>query len=112
MRRSAAHYGLDYPNFYDRDLRRVFSNAPEYAHNLRASRAIHKIRREVRRLVSEATGTYQYTIDRVIEDMVARSEELDLRVRFPEERTKLDFTMLVTVQTMNYLHSGRHRVAL
>ena len=25
---------------------------------------------------------------------------------------KLDFTMLVTVQTMNYLHSGRHRVAL
>ena len=110
--RKRAHYGLDYPNFYDRDLRRVFSNAPEYAHNLKASRAIHKIRREVRRLVSEVTGTYQYTIDRVIEDMVARSDELNLRVRFPEERTKLDFTMLVTVQTMNYLHSGRHRVAL
>ena len=31
---------------------------------------------------------------------------------YPEDRTKLDFTMLVTVQTMNYLHSGRHRTAL
>jgi hypothetical protein len=52
-----------------------------------------------------------YTIDRVIEDMIARSDELNLRPVYPEDRTKLDFTMLVTVQTMNYLHSG-HRVAL
>jgi hypothetical protein len=27
-------------------------------------------------------------------------------------RAKLDFLVLLTVQTMNYLHSGRHRVAL
>ena len=26
--------------------------------------------------------------------------------------TKLDFTIMLTVQTMNYLHSGGHRVAL
>src|SRR6187549_1726725 len=25
-----AHYGLEHPNFYDRDLRRLFSNAPEH----------------------------------------------------------------------------------
>ena len=25
---------------------------------------------------------------------------------------KADFTVVLTVQTMNYLHSGRHRVAL
>jgi hypothetical protein len=66
----------------------------------------------VRRLVAEWTGSYQYTIDRVIEDMITRSAELGLRLKYPEDRTKLDFTMLVTVQTMNYLHSGRHRVAL
>jgi hypothetical protein len=29
-----------------------------------------------------------------------------------EETTKLDFMVFLTVQTMNYLHSGRHRVAL
>ena len=48
----------------------------------------------------------------VIEDMIARAGELNLRMRYPEDRTRLDFIVLVAVQTMNYLHSGRHRVAL
>jgi hypothetical protein len=107
-----AHYGLEYPDFYDRDLRRLFSDAEEHRRNRKASRFIHAIRRDVRRLVAEFTGSYQYTIDRVIEDMIARSDELGLRLKYPDDRTKLDFTILVTVQTMNYLHSGRHRVAL
>jgi hypothetical protein len=106
------HYGVDHPDFYDRDLRRLFSNEPEYRQNRAASRFIQRIRRDVRRLVTEWTGAYQYTIDRVIEDMISRSQELKLRLKYPEDRTQLDFTMLVTVQTMNYLHSGRHRVAL
>ena len=106
------HYGVDYPNFYDRDLRRLFSSAPEYRKNPKASHVIQQIRRDVRRLVTEWTGSYQYTIDRVIADMITRARELDLHVKYPMDRTKLDFTILVTVQTMNYLHSGRHRVAL
>src|SRR5919204_1522290 len=28
------HYGLDHPDFYDSDLRRLFSEAPDYAKNL------------------------------------------------------------------------------
>jgi hypothetical protein len=110
--RKRAHYGLEYPNFYDRDLRRLFSADPAYRRNRKASRFIASIRRDVRRLVAEWTGAYQYTIDRVIEDMMRRADELELRLQYPEDRTKLDFTMLLTVQTMNYLHSGRHRVAL
>ncbi len=106
------HYGVDYPNFYDRDLRRLFSSDDEYAKNPKAARVIQSIRRDVRRLVAEWTGSYQYTIDRVIEDMIARASELGLRLKFPLDRTRLDFTILVTVQTMNHLHSGRHRVAL
>jgi hypothetical protein len=107
-----AHYGVDRPNFYDRDLRKLFSDAPEYRPHRKASRFIHSIRRDVRRLVAEWAGSYQYTIDQVIEDMIQRCSELNLRLKYPEDRTKLDFTMLVTVQTMNHLHSGRHRVAL
>ena len=107
-----AHYGVEHPTFYDRDLRKLFSDAPEYRPHRKASRFIHSTRRDVRRLVAEWTGSYQYTIDQVIEDMITRCDELNLRLKFPEDRTKLDFTMLVTVQTMNHLHSGRHRVAL
>jgi hypothetical protein len=106
------HYGLEHPDFYDRDLRRLFADGPEYARNMKASRFISRVRRDVRRLVAEWAGSYQYTIDRVMEDMIARCDELNLRLKYPEDRTKLDFTLLLTVQTMNYLHSGRHRVAL
>jgi hypothetical protein len=107
-----AHYGLEHPDFYDRDLRRLFSTAAEDSRQPKASRFMQSARRDVRRLVAEWTGAYQYTIDQVIGDMIDRAEELHLRLKYPPDRTKLDFTMLVTVQTMNYLHSGRHRMAL
>jgi len=106
------HYGVDYPNFYDRDLRRVFSDAPEFTSNITAAQFIGRIRRQTRRVVSEWTGIYQYTIDQVIEDMIARSRELKLRLAVPEEQARQEFTVLLTVQTMNHLHSGGHRLFL
>jgi hypothetical protein len=45
--------------------------------------------------------------------MAERSDELQLRCAAgSEDRTRSDFIVVLTVQTMNYLHSGRHRVAL
>ncbi|HEY7789512.1 MAG TPA: hypothetical protein VIC33_03270 [Vicinamibacterales bacterium] len=110
--RKRKHYGLEYPNFYDRDLRRLFTDAPEAARNMTAARFLSRIRKDVRRRIAAWTGEYQYTIDQVLEDMIARCRELNLRLSRPEDLTRLDFTVLLTVQTMNYLHSGRHRVAL
>jgi hypothetical protein len=106
------HYGVDHPAFYDRDLRRMFSDAPEHAERPTAVQFIARHRRGVRRLVAEWTGIYQYTIDKVLEDMMARCRELKLRLAMPEDQARQEFTVLLTVQVMNYLHSGRHRVAL
>jgi len=106
------HYGVDYPNFYDRDLRRLFSDAPEFAGNVTAAQFIGRIRKATRRAVASWTGIYQYTIDQVIEDMIARSRELKLRLAVPEEQARQEFTVLLTVQTMNHLHSGGHRLFL
>lgn len=105
-------YGLDRPNFYDRDLRRLFSDAPEHIGNLPAAKFLARVRRDARRLVAQWTGEYQYRIDQVLNDMIERCKALDLRLAAPEERTKFDFMVLLTVQTMNYLHGGRHRIAL
>ncbi|MBI3015503.1 MAG: putative zinc-binding metallopeptidase [Candidatus Tectomicrobia bacterium] len=106
------HYGLEHPNFYDRDLRRLFSEAPEFKANMTAASFLSRIRREVRRKVASWTGEYQYTIDQVLEDMITHCRKFNLRVAMPEDQAKMDFTILLTVQTMNYLHSGHHRVAL
>jgi len=111
-RRKREHYAVERPTFYDRDLRRIFTDAPGAAGNMTAARFITRIRRDVRRNVAVWTGVYQYAIDQVLEDMIARSRELRLRLQGAEDQARFDFTVLVTVQTMNYLHSGRHRVAL
>jgi hypothetical protein len=106
------HYGVDYPNFYDRDLRRIFSDAPEFAANITAAQFISRIRRPVRRVVANWTGIFQYTIDQVLEDMIARCRELRLRLAVAEDVARQEFTVLLTVQAMNYLHSGGHRLFL
>ncbi len=111
-RNKRRHYGVDYPNFYDRDLRRLFSDAPEHANNPTAAQFIARIRRPVRRVVASWTGIYQYTIDQVLEDMIARSRELKLRLAGSEDQARQEFTVLLTVQAMNYLHSGGHRLFL
>ena len=106
------HYGLDHPDFYESDLRNLFSDAPQYAKHMSAARFLRRIRKEVRSTVASFTDSYQYTIDRVLEKIIERCRELNLRLTESEEATKTDFMVFLTVQTMNYLHSGRHRVAL
>jgi hypothetical protein len=106
------HYGLDHPDFYESDLRNLFSDSPAYAKHPAAARFIRKIRKEARSTVAGFTDSYQYTIDQLIEKIIERCRELNLRLTDAEESTKIDFMLFLTVQTMNYLHSGRHRVAL
>ena len=110
--RKREHYGLDHPDFYESDLRNLFSDSSQYAKNPSAARFVRKIRKDVRGTVASVTDSYQYTIDQLIEKIIERSRELNLRLSDSEEATKIDFMVFLTVQTMNYLHSGRHRVAL
>lgn len=107
-----AHYGLEHPSFYDRDLRRLFSSKPEHAKNTTACSFLRRCRTELRKSVAKWTGEYQYTIDQVLSEMIDRSRELRLRLSTNESETKRDLMILLTVQTMNYLHEGNHRVAL
>ena len=111
-RRKREHYGLDHPDFYESDLRNLFSDAPQYARHQSAARFVRRIRKEVRTTVASFTDSYQYTIDQLLEKIIERCRELNLRLTESEEATKIDFMVFLTVQTMNYLHSGRHRVAL
>lgn len=107
-----AHYGLDHPDFYERDLRRLFSDSPEHAHCPPAASFLRRIRVELRKAVVYWTGEYHYTVDQVLGEMIDRCRELNLRRHRPESEVKRDALVLLTVQTMNYLHAGHHRVAL
>ena len=110
--RKRRHYGIERQSQYDPDLKRLFSSFPGHAGKPSAATFLNRFRREVRRKVASWTGEYQYTIDQVLEDMIQRCRELNLRVPVAEDQAKLDFTILLTVHTMNFLRSGRHRVAV
>jgi len=107
-----AHYGKEYPDFYDHDLRRLFTDDPAYRSCESAAAFLRRIRSEVRRMVARWTGEYQYTLDQVLTEMIGRCRELKLRAVGPEDQLKIDFAILLTVQTMNYLHTGRHRIGM
>jgi hypothetical protein len=107
-----ARHGVDHPNFYDQDLRKLFSDAPEFRRAPSAAGFLRRFRPELRKAVAYWTGEYQYTIDQVLVEMIARCRELNLRLDRPPEQAQRDATVLLTVQTMNYLHGGHHRVAL
>lgn len=105
-------YGDEFPEFYDADLRKIFSTDPRYAHRPTAASFLRRIRPELRDAVARWTGTHAYTIDQVLRDMIDRCKELKLRLAVPETKAKSEATMMVTVQTMNYMLSGHHPVAL
>ncbi len=94
-------YNVERPNFYDADLRRLFSNSAAFAGNKTA--AAFK--------VAGWTGESQYAIDPVLESMITRCRELNLRLAIRKNQAKLDLTVLLTVQALHDLQSSRHRVA-
>ncbi len=106
------HYGIGRPPSYDSDLKKLFSDAPGYVRNQTAAEFLRRTRKEIRRRVAEWTGEYHYTIDQVLEGMIERCQALKLHLTVQKDQAKLDFAILLTVQTMNYLHTGRHKVAL
>lgn len=106
------YYGIDHPNLYDRDLRRMFSDDPKYAGNPTAAQFLRQIRTELFKSVSKWTGQYQYTIDQILTEMIERCRDLRLRLAYSRTETKQDLMIFLTVQTMNFLHQGYHRVAL
>ena len=111
-REKKAHYARTRPDFYDRDLRKLFSDDPADRRNETAASFIRSIKPDLRKLVARWTGEHHYTIDRVLDDIILRCRELKLRLARSPRRTRLDAVTMITVQTMNYLHDGHHRVAL
>lgn len=105
-------YGDTFPDFYDRDLLKLFSADPKYAHRPTAASTLRSFQTELREHVAHWTGTHAYTIDQVLRDMIDRCKELKLRLAVPVLQAKREATLMVTVQTMNYMHAGHHPVAL
>jgi hypothetical protein len=98
-------YTVKFPNTYDGDLRRLFSDEPRHRRNETASSFLRRNKAEIRRLVSKWTGEYQYTLEVVLNDMIGRCRDLRLRVAGPERELVMDFAVLLTVKTVHFQYA-------
>jgi hypothetical protein len=102
-------YSIQAPTTYDRDLKRIFSDSPRDRRSPTAVSFIRHNRRHFREVVSRWTGEYQLTLNTVLEEIMSRCRELDLRAVGPERQLREDFTVLLTAKTVHSLYSPSRR---
>lgn len=105
-------YGRDRPEFLDRDLRRLFSDAEEHKDREAASRYLRRHRREILDVVTRWTSEYHYRINEVLKAMIERCDALGLRVPREEAEMRPEVAACLTTIVMNKLHTGGFRVSL
>src|ERR1700751_2383372 len=104
-----AFYAFTPPKTYDRGLSRLFSADPRRRREQPASPFIRRHRAQIRQLVARWTGENQLTLDAVLDDMISRSRELNLRVVGSERKLVINFTVLLTAKTMHALFGPSRR---
>ena len=108
-RKKQALYVFVTPKTYDRDLLRLFSSDPRHRRSQAASAFIRHNRARVRQVVARWTGEYQLTLDALLDDMIVRCRELDLRAVGPERKLIMEFTVLLTAKTVHALFGPSRR---
>lgn len=104
-------YGVDLPDFYDRQLERVF--APGRAHTSEAATTfLKRCGPDIRRRVEKWSGQPAYTVEQFLREMTNRARRLGLRRTRSERRVKLEAAILLTVQVMGYVDGGARHISL
>lgn len=106
------HYAFKWPPDYDRALFRIFSPDPGNNSATGAAEFLVRHRRTLCHEVAQGTGAHQYAINQMYSHMINRCRELKLRVNLAQDNTWAKVLVTLTVQTMNGIHSGYHRIAL
>ncbi len=104
-------YGVNLKHAYERDLKRLFAARKPGANGLGAAIYLQRRSPMLRKAVAEQTGARRYEIDRVLREMIERSEALDLVVRNGLTQTENQRTRRVAVQLARYISAGHDRLA-
>jgi len=107
-----ANLGLDQPFYLDPLLVRLFSSESEYRNRKKAAAFIRQERQLIVGMVAKWTGQYKYTIDLMLQEVIRSCQEKKLHLTQSEKETRLDLVGMLTAQTLNYINSGQHKIAM
>ncbi|HST51442.1 MAG TPA: putative zinc-binding metallopeptidase [Pyrinomonadaceae bacterium] len=107
-----ARYSFNWPATYDRDLRRIFSDERRFKSKPTAASFLRRAGRDIVQTVAAGTGVHQYTLSHLLSNMIDRCKLLRLRLTGAERQARQQALVMLTVQTMNVVHTGYHRIPL
>jgi len=74
-------YAQDFPDFFDSDLKRLFTDAAIAPANERAAVFLRRSSKTILNAVSEWTGEPKFTLNRLLRALTVRCSQLDLRLK-------------------------------
>lgn len=100
----------EYPDFYDSDLKKIFSGEPSLAkREFSAGRFMKRHRKAIVASVAWATGERKFTIDSLVKRLIDRSNMIELRLGNSETQTMMEVASFLTSLVMNYLFTGKFK---
>lgn len=94
-----------YPDFYDADLRQLFS-APA---GIKAGSYLRRTRRRLLNSVCQWTNEKKFRVNKLLARLIDRCDELGLRVLNDDPQQDFRVSAYVTTLVMNYLHTGKFK---
>lgn len=102
-------YEENYPDFYDKDLRKLFDAPEESQGTDKASRYLRSHSRQIMNAVSEWTRERKYRINKLLEDLTRRSDQLNLNVRHQDPALNLRVASYITTLVVNSFFTGKFK---
>jgi len=100
------------PDVSDLDLERLFRSARAAPDAPPAAAFLRRERAPLRRLVAHATGEYLFTVDRVLDALIRRCRELDLRAAGPPQRLARATAAHLSARLVHHHYSRANWVAM
>jgi hypothetical protein len=100
-------YAEDFPDFYDADLRAIFSNGDPGGES--AAKLMRKHRAALIASIVQWTGQRKYTVSMLVRRLIQRCQELKLSA--PRDPVRLQFELAAYLATLvtNHLYTGRFK---
>ncbi len=102
-------YAQDFPDFYDADLKKLFSDSVPQGATEKAAHFLKRFHKRLLQILPIWTGEKKYAIDKLLRDLVKRCEDLSLYVKKGESEMVLEVVAYLTTLVTNYHHTGKYK---
>jgi hypothetical protein len=103
-------YAEDAPDFYDRDLQKLFAPAgTEGASRTSAANYLRSHRKHIIDSVARWAGERKVTIEHLVKKLAARAQQLGLPLGRDEAQASIEVTAFLTTLVTNYRFTGKFK---